>query len=224
MAIFPKIYKILEYQKNRYGTTKALEYAIVEDGCLIASCGVMIIKIDLRIYFPPEQVAYTEGKVFNVVLLRHMAAPSVNELYLTPSGVSVHSAKFTTDYHWAGANVGENNYDLHDIITDKKLKAGIAYPNYKSLFPENFIPKSYPYTGINATSLEVLSHAFWQSIEKGSNLVIESREGEAEFQQGQNVPFRVTPFYKAEDENPEWELAMFSPSHVPGLQDLEEMM
>jgi hypothetical protein len=79
---FPNIYKALGCDDMR----PAMQYAIVENGKLIATNGKILIVSDFAIFAEHSELA--EGKVFDKNLLRWMAKKDFKRLECTATGIT----------------------------------------------------------------------------------------------------------------------------------------
>ena len=223
--IFPSVYKLLAYTNEHYPDTR-LENAVVENGLLIISTRIAVVKIDLHLYFSKAEIKYAEGKVFSVDLLEAMSKQNLTSLELSMEGVNFVTIKGKEGfYYYAGRRIGDQSYETQSII-DESPEDAFVFPSYKTLF-DNFRAKAYPNVGLNLATLPLIAGCFKQSLSgKDAGLLkLTFPECPRNFQPDYNwKPLLIKPIKPYDSAVPEAEIAVFTVSEIPGLNEMENLI
>jgi hypothetical protein len=129
---FPNIYKALGSDAMR----PAMQYAIIEDGKIVATNGKMIVVSDLSVY--ADNPEWAEGQVFDRDLLKWMAKKDFNRLECTGKGIVAHKSggeKEKKSYSGIWTK-GERTSRAIYRYPDKKEHIG-SFPDWRSVIPND---------------------------------------------------------------------------------------
>jgi hypothetical protein len=165
---FPKMYKALRSDDSR----PAMQYAIVEDGKIVASNGHIMVFSDFGCFV--ENPGQAEGKVFDKELLKWMSDKSIKRLECRETGIAAcRSQNGWEEKPYSGylqitkTNEEETNpsCDIHLIYLSKNKdgKEIGRFPDWKSAIPDK---RSYEETeglkniGFDAGQLNTIAECF----------------------------------------------------------------
>ncbi len=224
MAIFPKIYKILENEvKSSAGINEWTYYALVEEGYLVAISSRMILKSKLSLYTDEDSALSAEGKLVHLDTLKEMSKASVEKIECDDMGIWLYHKKQEDPilYKYAGTREENTQNYFMEAYTETKL---LRFPNYKDIFlkPMTAIATPFPYIGLNLSTLSVLQEGFRNSIanKKEQHISIKMVES-LENGMCPSGALLVEPLPKSEEQE---EVAVFMPSSIPHLDELNELL
>lgn len=224
MAIFPKIYKILEIQKEHYELYPWAKYALIEKGYLVVISRHILLKSKLSQYFPEDQCAFAEGMLIDESTLKEMSRASVKEIVLSKEGGSIKHTNGRPLYNFlfAGKRTSENKYTL----TNEGPPLTFTSPNYKAFFETAHIKKAcpFPHIGLNLNTLNILREGFSFSLngKKEHNVsikMVESRKEPAVMFPRDPLLIEPLPLSAGKEEQ-----AIFCPTPLLHLSEAESII
>lgn len=188
MAAFGKFQNVLNLDHRE----KAISYAIVENGNIIATDGFVLCVVPLDSWVDDIQ-GFSEGKAFDFHLLNMMASEEFERIEFTEKTVKFFkinnfSDKPNSELFYSGIKIGNTKtYDLIDSF-GAKMTTRIVFPDWEKLIPNKF-DKKVSDLMVNPEFLNNLYDCF--NTESGVKLIF-----------GKEKPIKVVPIIKGiPDEN-----------------------
>lgn len=142
-----------------------INYAIVENGYLIATNGNGLAIGDLRKYVKDDQICFLENKVFSADLVKRLANSKENIFF--ENHIICKDKKGVTKLNYTG-KIEDQEIEIYDEISDKFDFVG-KYPNWSAVIPGfdkntfkidlSLYQDNQPVRGININLLNAVSTA-----------------------------------------------------------------
>lgn len=113
----------------------AMQYAIVEDGKIIATNSMVMACVDLRIWMDEEQVLKLEGKAFDIHLLKKLSKAWKEILFHKDNILFVDRHGFCELNYYSGIYNKDGEIKKYNPISSEFIDVASKFPNWKAITP-----------------------------------------------------------------------------------------
>lgn len=155
---FPSIYKLFPSD----GLRPWLDFAIVEDGRIVATNGYILVYSQLSAFVKNAELA--ESKVFDKKMMRWMTGAKIRTLTCTQTGIEATFKDGSIKHHPYSGHIKPDKFERRTIVLPKdKKNIESPFPNWKSVIPLDktfFDFEGLRMTNLSSVQLSLLINCF----------------------------------------------------------------